>query len=519
MTDTHTVPTRLLDVSSQLVRLVTAIGNTATYTSLSYCWGSSPQLRTTRCNVEAHKQGITFCSLPTTFQHAIVVTRKIGVKYLWIDSLCIIQDSEVDKTTECSKMDIYYRHSYLTISALGAAGSTDGFLNARPNIPQARLFENDNLYLRPRTKPLPSIFKAAALSQRGWTLQERILSTRVLHYDLTEMIWECQSCSAREGSTREHDVRRNVFDPATFDGNAFKELRLSAAAGRLSDDNFGAVTIWYNLIQQYTRRKLTYSSDALPGILGLATNMAATTGYHSMSGLWQEDLFGLMWQVDHEGGESRHSYDLKYIPAEEGYNTTSMGPSLRGPTWSWAAPWKPVNFPFIYQRRTHSHKAASILNHIPSTATSGPSANLKSNFLALKASCKPISCYHPHHYEDRNAGLGLDFEVQMPYGAALAHFDRLTTSESLFRNEIHPTNEVVHVSTRSKAVMIMECVDDAAWSEPIDFTSQRISRKIAYFLIVVPDETVAGASRRVGMGWTYHTEVFEDCEPEVVNLT
>ena len=115
------LPDRILDVglsfSSKVIVLQETIDQRDRYICLSYCWGPSEFISTTRDNISSHKEGIQLQSLPQTFQDAIFVTKALNVRYIWIDSLCIIQNDDRDWTTQAQKMAVIYSNSYLTISA------------------------------------------------------------------------------------------------------------------------------------------------------------------------------------------------------------------------------------------------------------------------------------------------------------------------------------------------------------------------------------------------------------------
>jgi hypothetical protein len=165
------------------------------YVALSHCWGGiiSPLLTTE--NIDAFQKSIPFSTLPANFRDAVVITRKLGLRYVWIDSLCIIQNSKLDWEIESKKMGSIYRESYVTISAAVARSSTVGILNAvqkpvlinAPASVKIRLSDDSddtvNLEIRDGTEEsLRDISMKSPLNTRGWTLQETILSPRILHY-------------------------------------------------------------------------------------------------------------------------------------------------------------------------------------------------------------------------------------------------------------------------------------------------------------------------------------------------
>jgi len=187
-------PSRLLRIvtdSSAVLRLVELGAETDVppYTALSYCWGEVLPLRTTRDNFEQHKAGIQSSALPRTFQDAVAVTKHLGCEHLWIDSLCIIQDSQTDWESECIRMGGIFANAELTIAAGDAANSSVGFLRNYDmgphfHIPrlqgQPELEENGGIIVEylPNGRTFPSANRPSKLSSRGWTLQEHMLSNK-----------------------------------------------------------------------------------------------------------------------------------------------------------------------------------------------------------------------------------------------------------------------------------------------------------------------------------------------------
>lgn len=134
------LPTRVLSISatpsSISVNLVEGNGMRARYCALSHCWGSTAPLplRTTRQNLLEHLIDIPLVQLPRTFHEAILFTHGLGIQYIWIDSLCIVQDDAADWDAEAGKMHLVYRNAALVVSAAGASNSADGlFVMDRPD--------------------------------------------------------------------------------------------------------------------------------------------------------------------------------------------------------------------------------------------------------------------------------------------------------------------------------------------------------------------------------------------------
>ncbi|RSM12146.1 hypothetical protein CEP52_002610 [Fusarium oligoseptatum] len=214
------LPSRLLDLDSfddpSKIRLWETKGTTRpdSYVTLSHCWGvdSSHQMRTTHATLLSHLDSIAVQKLPQTFQDAIKVTRHLGVRFLWIDSLCICQDDPDDWARESAAMQQIYAGAFVTISADSAPGSAHGFLRRpeRKYVPITLRFNPDNTDWATATTPkathMPAyvfespplkVFKSRSLldladqplSSRAWAMQERLLSHRVLHfYEWTNLL-------------------------------------------------------------------------------------------------------------------------------------------------------------------------------------------------------------------------------------------------------------------------------------------------------------------------------------------
>jgi len=233
MSPTLTPPRRLLYLegssnSSELqsyqrisIRLCETNGQPHRYAALSHCWGSTQIIATKRTNIREFEEAIQWHLLPKTFQDAIITALRLEIRYLWIDSLCIIQDDKTDWDTEAARMGAIYENSYLTIAATSSPSSAFPFLRPRPPNyrpktlqfpnPQrlSNTINNQTVYggaddinaLRIRQGPpayktnLSEISKpriCGPLTARGWALQERVLSSRIVHFTDEGIIWECR---------------------------------------------------------------------------------------------------------------------------------------------------------------------------------------------------------------------------------------------------------------------------------------------------------------------------------------
>jgi hypothetical protein len=198
------LPSRVLDVGGDGIRLhISQPREMGPYITLSYRWGDSDLFQTTRENFDAHCKRIALEDLPRTLYDAVVVAKKMGIRYLWIDALCIIQGEEdaADWKTEAPFMGHIYRNSLFTIAAHCAKDRHDGFLRQALEAPPLRqvqipVRESATSKIR-RVKSwmrIPGNFQwlivDGPLSRRGWIFQERILSKRILYFAKCELFWE-----------------------------------------------------------------------------------------------------------------------------------------------------------------------------------------------------------------------------------------------------------------------------------------------------------------------------------------
>ena len=190
------LPTRLIDVNPGskpgTPRLVLSAdlgeATDCRYTALSHCWGVQGKVpKTLRDTLIQHQERIT--GLSKTFEDAVEVTRQIGVRYLWTDSLCILQDEANDFQKECSRMSLVYAGSYCMLSAADTEDGSGGLFIPRTSFGLQYPEHPINYWT--------SLLKGP-LSTRGWAFQEHQLSPRIVHFTNTRILWECRTCVAFE---------------------------------------------------------------------------------------------------------------------------------------------------------------------------------------------------------------------------------------------------------------------------------------------------------------------------------
>lgn len=387
------VPTRVLDVGGSNQDRIVLVQNApagSPYIALSYCWGPDPSgtVTTKKDNVATHmdpQRGIGLSTLPQTIQDAVLVCRRLNVRYLWIDALCIVQDDGDDWRREAAQMCNVYQRSHVTIAAHRASACQHGFLGAQEfgrNEHQS-VFWTENgkssdgtppkkakMILRAEHNDIHSL-PTAPLGSRAWTLQEVVLPRRILHFFDYEMAWECQTTH-----------RCECGETTGFDAPHLPMLGLGLRS--LDDDkkkikaggdvrSVIAKLNWMSLVEQYSQRSLTRLSDKLIAMDGLARMVEGATmsrqGGTSISRLpplsldntvirpaYAEGLFvadfaqQLMWGVS----QNNIAASSPLQPGPPQPTARRLSPDLHAPSWSWASIDAPVGYSMIYSENTES---------------------------------------------------------------------------------------------------------------------------------------------------------------------
>lgn len=204
-----TLPTRVLDVgtagSPNVLRLhCSSRKERGRYIALSHRWGPYGMFSTIKENLAAFLKSIEFDELPKTFQDAVFVTRQLGIRFLWIDSLCIVQDDREDWEKQSKLMEDVFQSAYCTIAA--TKGSFDGFLTPRRSRKVVAMKSNlgGSYYICETIDDFHSDVEEGELNKRGWVLQERVLSHRTIHFTATQLYWECGNGVQCETLTKLH---------------------------------------------------------------------------------------------------------------------------------------------------------------------------------------------------------------------------------------------------------------------------------------------------------------------------
>lgn len=350
---TPPLPTRVIDVGKPgdvprlyVPQLESPTNNgssvLADYLILSYCWGDgNATARTTKENVDKRRLGINVSELPQTILDAIDVTRAMGQRYLWVDAVCIIQHNpgqdSSDWAQEAPLMGQYYQNALCTLAAAAAEDSGDGFLRER----LAELYpvtplslgtwcdpdSEDNgpqeLFIYPSTPTWPNDVAWAPLFSRGWTLQERALSNRILHFGREAVYWECAELRASEFLPGGLGDRISLnSSPRSM---AETHQQLDSLQKCTKEEALGLE--WIELAAGYSGMSFTYNKDKLLAIYGIISRVQLFFPDRCVAGCFEAQLIPVIaW---YGAGDE---VDIKVQAAKI------------APSWSWISSTRPVNF-------------------------------------------------------------------------------------------------------------------------------------------------------------------------------
>ncbi|KAF2812942.1 HET-domain-containing protein [Mytilinidion resinicola] len=438
------LPSRVVKVDEQRPRLYVAEdGEIEKYLTLSHCWGKTQPFITVKETFAAREAGFDLEDLPKTFRDAITVTRKLGYQYIWIDSICIIQDDSRDWQIESAKMAQIYQNSCLTIAATASPDGSKGcFFDRGPDhaieirytpralsdtdTSQATSAHFESLQLSGsggeaiETATFRACFvgiyvvdplRKSPLNSRGWVVQERMLSRRLIHFASDQLFWECQTVFRSEGGEYNRIIPDHIHDRLT------QNLRILEFFGPEPHRGHPAFSWdasllgrWLQLVMQFSQKQLTKEMDVFPALAGVASLMKQRLGEAFCAGSWRSTLhLELLWVA----------FDAPHTsPAQ-----------WRAPSWSWAALNGEVEY-YSFKQWAGFQPAADIL-HVEAEWTSQAfSSPLRpSAHMVVRGFLEPVT-YNPEPNDWRLQDiicyvlLPADQTIAATYSHSWAVFDR-----------------------------------------------------------------------------------------------
>lgn len=371
------LPTRLVDIGDLNCQrgprvIVTATGNIgdSQYLCLSHRW-IDMGVRLESTNIHELEQSIPVQGVSQTFRDTFTTTRRLGFRYIWIDSLCIMQDHKTDAgwqdwLSESTKMGDYYKHAVLTIAPTPVVDGCDEFFFSRDMQRRSPLaveikrkvptdmswsaciptqIDVSGLYYCFSSKVWSATVYDAPLNLRGWVYQERLLSPRTAHF-ASEIYWECRLLTASEMMPMGFpgwsltDLAQKYFSTRASEISKVSEISRVSRVSKISRvfrvsrvskiwtdmprflgtgfvDKYGA---WKTCVQNFSQCALTMERDKLPAVSGIARELQFPDDQY-LAGLWRNGLISqLTWQ--------RIEGSLKVNETLKKY---------RAPSWSWAS--------------------------------------------------------------------------------------------------------------------------------------------------------------------------------------
>jgi Heterokaryon incompatibility protein (HET) len=367
-------PTRLIDLSgcedTVSVRLVHSECLLPSipifYVALSYCWGQVLPLRLLKSSLGDFERDIGYDKLPKLFQDAVTFTRYLGIRYLWIDALCIIQDDAADWERESERMGQIYYHSHVTVGATSCRDTSESLLKL--SLQRILITNLSSEYISPITARTTGGDMTFPLHYRAWAYQELLLPLRYLDFDSKGLQLHCchgtttaisqkntksnATNGPRDQWTAQEYLKPDFRQPWQFRWLWSRLLRLkeqegsSTAVGPGHDDLrpsylkcLNIASVWTEIVTMYTNRRLTFSSDLLPALSGLAATYLSCFGSDDSyyAGLWRKCFIQhLAWTSSSEA---------------------TPGPVYRAPSWSWASLYGSVDYCAVNAFETYFHKS------------------------------------------------------------------------------------------------------------------------------------------------------------------
>lgn len=352
-------PTRLIDVRDYergLVHLIDTAGKSERsmpYVALSHCWGKKHFKIMNQSNKRDFEAGFAVEDLPPNFQDALYATKRLGFRYIWIDSLCIIQGSD-DWKTQAPLMNKVYRNSSLTLAATASPDAYGGLFRDRDpydiippelEIPMGMKGRVENV----KCSVIPmrlwaSEVRNGPLNKRAWVVQERLLAPRTVHFCNQQIFWEC--CQLEACEVFPQGIPKHFFEDyeATYELQGFKNWERAVRSIRTGGEKDSRLPeyqspyeLWQFILSEYMACGLTNPGDKFVALSGIAKEFSRVLQDEYVAGLWRGDFINcLLWYVN----DRALLGDAPDVKRPESY---------RSPSWSWASIDGSVTHPIVFE--------------------------------------------------------------------------------------------------------------------------------------------------------------------------
>lgn len=358
----------------------------AHYIAVSHCWGGINFLKLLSTNLENMFDAIPWDELTQTFRDAIEISRRLGIEYLWIDSLCIIQDSREDWKRESAMMGQVYTNCWCNISATGFRNGKNGlFVQRDVSMVEPRKFlvgiQNDKGENITKNQHYVceniwwSDISQAPLNERAWVFQERVLSPRILHFGSRQLLWECNELTACEVFPEGMPGLSSYLSKADL---SFPIKNEGASLHEESKDEI--LLYWNDMVSVYNSGNLTKHEDKFIAIAGITQNIQKLLEVPFFAGLWQHKFpQQLLWSTSKM--VSNNSWEKKLNATLERSTYDQRAAKYQAPSWSWAS----INGPVHVDKKFMSYEPLiSIKDVILDHADDMPFGQLLGGYLRVQ---------------------------------------------------------------------------------------------------------------------------------------
>jgi len=320
-------------------------------------------------------QEIPWADLPQTFQEAMWVTFRLDLRFIWIDSLCICQDDTEDWRREGSRMDTIYSDAYLALAASVSGSANQGLFVNSPLTTSRVLqwqhrFQAYDFHARAHARHERLDARGMPILERAWVFQERVLSTRTVHFTTTELLWECFEASTCECSA----LPEFIPDSRRKDKQVLEDGGLAKAT-------------WHDFVQEYSTKQLTHEKDNFPALQGLMRRIYCSRDDEYYAGLWRNTIHqDLLW-------------------CAVNYTRTGRPMQWRAPSWSWASVVGGVSWPVLRQQEWYADTLIKWIDTVP--IGGNEFGELGGGSLLLSGHCAQASLNHHTHVDAQ----GVSFSV------------------------------------------------------------------------------------------------------------
>jgi len=374
--ETPFLPTRVIDVEKICLH-ISLNGERSHYLALSYCWGGPQIFKTTNDTLASKTTALPLNALPKTLRDAVEITKQLGFRYLWIDSLCIIQDSESDVAVEINRMHLIFKHSTITIAAEVPSTVEQGFLHPRVLTKAVKFPFSTGAGIQGSvwTTPYDQQQLFGALATRAWAFQEIILAPRLMIFSPRGIMWWCRSASFQQDPLeRKLGIENHLYNRRKSCRDAF-----SLKPGIIIPDSsyMSLLRGWRDIVSEFLGLGISFHRDRLPALAGIAHEYQSRIKDQYVAGMWLRRLVSQL-------GWRRRSDKSSLLPAPQ-HTEENVAPS-----WSWASVNAPIflsDIFLVYMESTRAHVLGCQIEPLHQAA---PFGQVKHGRLEVAAFMLPI---------------------------------------------------------------------------------------------------------------------------------